>query len=214
VRTLIYVPIVHSEADLGTMAGELRRRFEEVFGAEEWTRRFASVEAMWEGLHAKLCGLRIDWSATRLYQDGLPLCGRERDIVRDLAGKGSRNHRLLAELVARGAALMGTEDPELMVREYRRILALVQAAREKAPDEKVEELQREGDAILRARDAFIARRIDSTLQEGENGILFLGLLHRVDVLLDGKFEVRHLIHNLPFGADPWRRLKDGHTHGE
>lgn len=211
--TLIYVPIVHSEADLGTMAGEVRRRFREVFGAEEWARRFASVEAMWGGLGAKLRTLPVDWTRTRLYQDGLPLCSREQQIVRDLADKGSRNHQLLVELMDRGAALMGTENAELMVREYRRILALVQAAQEGAPDARVEELKREGESILRERDAFIARRIDSTLHEGETGILFLGLLHRVDELLAGKFEVRHLIHNLPFGADPWRRLKEGRSHG-
>jgi hypothetical protein len=207
VRALIYVPILHSEVDLGTMAGEVRRRFEAAFGAEEWTRRFASVETMWSGLRAKLCALPVDWRATRLYQDGLPVCGREREIVSDLAAQGSRNHQLLAELVARGAVLMGTEDPEVMVREYRRAQKLVQASQRGARSALVAELKREGDITLRQRDAFIARRIDSTLQEGETGILFIGLLHRVDELLDGKFEVRHLIHNLPFGADPWRQLK-------
>jgi hypothetical protein len=196
------------------MADEVRRRFQEAFGAEEWTRRFASVEAMWDGLRTKLCGLSMTWPSTRIYQDGLPVCGREREIVSDLAQKGSRNHQLLAELALRGATLMGTEDPQVMVREYRRVQRLVQASRERAPDSLVQELKQEGETILRERDAFIARRIDATLEEGETGILFLGLLHRVDELLDGKFDVRHLIHNLPFGADPWRRLKEGRGHGD
>ncbi|MDD5309184.1 MAG: hypothetical protein PHU25_17870 [Deltaproteobacteria bacterium] len=211
-RALIYVPIVHSEVDLGSMADEIRRRFEEVFGAAEWTRRFASVEAMWEGIRGKLSAVPLPWQRTRLYQDGLPVCGREQDIVRDLAAKGSRNHQLLAELMERGATLVGTEDPELILAEYRRIQMLVQAAQRCEPDSVVEELKREGEAVLRDRDAFIARRIDTTLDDGETGILFLGLLHRVDELLDGKFDVRHLIHNLPFGADPWRKLKErGHA---
>jgi len=63
-------------------------------------------------------------------------------------------------------------------------------------------MQREGEALLSKRDAFVAKRIDESLAEGENGVLFLGLAHRVDELLEGKFEVRHLIHSLPFGADP------------
>jgi hypothetical protein len=214
VRALIYVPIVHSEVDLGTMAGEVRRRFQEAFGPEQWARRLASIEAMWDGLGAKLCALPITWPCTRLYQDGLPVCGQEHEIVRDLAAMSSRNHGLLLELIDRGATLMGTESPELLVKEYRRIQRLVQASQERPPDAGGEELKREGEALLRERDAFIAGRIDSTLQEGETGILFLGLLHRVDELLDGKFEVRHMIHNLPFGADPWRRLKErcGHDH--
>lgn len=213
-RALIYVPIVHSEVDLGTMADEVRRQFQEVFGSEEWTRRSASVEAMWDGLRTRLCALPMAWPRVRLYQDGLPVSGREREIVSDLAARGSRNHQLIEELMDRGATLMGTEDPEVMVKEYRRIQRLVQASQERAPDEQVEGLKREGETVLRQRDAFIARRIDSTLKEGETGILFLGLLHRVDELLDGKFEVRHVIHNLPFGVDPWQRLKERCGHGD
>jgi len=206
VRALIYVPIVHSEADLGTMADEVRRRFQSAFGAGEWERRQASVEAMWDGLRKKLSALPIAWASARLYQDGLPVCGREAEIVRDLAEKGSRNHQLLLELMGRGAQLMGTESPELMVKEYRRLQKLVQAAQERTSGAPASALQREGEAILRERDAFIARRLDETLRDGETAILFLGLLHRVDEILEERFEVRHLIHNLPFGADPRRRL--------
>jgi hypothetical protein len=214
VRALIYVPVVHSEVDLGTMAGELRRRFEETFGAAEWARRFASVETMWDGLRTMLCALPLNWSTTRLYQDGLPVCEQEREIVRDLAAKRSRNHQLLVELMERGAVLMGTERPDLLVKEYRRIQRLVQTSQEPASDASIAELRSEGQAILAERDAFIAHRIDATLKESETGILFLGLLHRVDELLDGKFEVRHLIHNLPFGADPWRQLRERRGHDE
>lgn len=205
-RALIYVPILHSEVDLGTMAGELRRRFEAAFGAAEWSRRFASIEEMWAGIHAKLCALPLEWGRTRLYQDGLPVCGREADIVADLAARGSRNHQLLAELSARGATVMGTEDPQAMLAEYRRIQRLVAAAQAGASDEVAEELRREGEASLSARDEFMARRIDATLADGETGILFVGLAHRVDELLGDRFEVHHLIHTLPFVADPWRRM--------
>ena len=213
-RALIYVPVVHSEVDLGTMAGEVRRRFQAAFGADEWARRGASVEAMWQGLRAKICALPIAWPRVRLYQDGLPVCDQERTIVSDLATQGSRNHQLLGELIERGATLMGTESPALMVREYRRIQRLVQLSQEAVPGAVAEELKREGEAILGERDAFVAHRIDSTLQEGETGLLFLGLLHRVDELLEGRFEVRHLIHNLPFGADPWRQLRERRSHDE
>ena len=207
-RSLIYVPIIHLEVDLGSMAEELKERFEEAFGPEKWVRRYAAIEAMWEGLRSKLLALPLAWQRTRLYQDGLPVCGREKDIVTELAGKGSHNYRLLVELMERGATLMGTEDGELMVAEYRRIQRLVQVAERHEPEPVIEGLKRQGEEILRQRDAAIARRIDSTLGEGETGILFIGLLHRVDELLDGRFDVRHLIHSLPFGADPWRNLKE------
>jgi hypothetical protein len=207
-RALIYAPIVHSEADLGSLAVEVRRQFLEAFGADAWARRRDGIEGMWGGLRAKLLSLPLSLRRCRLYQDGLPVCGVELEIVRDLAGKGSRNHQLLVELVGRGATLMGTEDPQLMVRDYRRLQRLVRAAEDRTADALLEEIRREGEVVLRERDLYIAGRIDETLAEGETGILFLGLLHRVDELLGGKLDIRHLIHNLPFGADPLMDLKE------
>jgi hypothetical protein len=206
-RHLIYVPIVHSEVDLGSVAGEARQLFERAFGRTEWSRRRASVELMWEGLRARLLALPLCWHRTRLYQDGLPVCGREEEIVRELAADGSHNHRLLVELAANGATLMGTEDPELMLAEYRWIQKVREAAYGGASENGIEKVSREGRALLGARDDFVARRIDETLADGETGILFLGLLHRVDEIVDGRLELTLLIHTLPFDTDPWQRLK-------
>jgi hypothetical protein len=214
VRTLIYVPIIHAESDLGTMADDVRAQFEalrETHGG--WERRAAAIDGMWDGIRAKLGALTIDWRRTRVYQDGLPVCPFEAQIVQDLAAKGSRNFQLLLELAARGATLMGTDSLELLVDEYRRVQRLVQAARDGAVEETPAELHGHAADTLRQRDAFIAQRIDGTLQEGETGLLFLGLLHRVDELLAGKFQVQHLIHSLPFESDVWRLLKERQQHG-
>jgi hypothetical protein len=215
VRALIYVPILHSEADLGRMAEEVRQKFTEAFGAGAWDERRSAVDAMWEGLRARLLALPLAWQAVRLYQDGLPVCGHELQIVRDVAAAGSRNHRLLLELMERGATLMGTEDPALLIREYRRVQEIVAAARAGLDDPAgAAAREREGQAILDERDAFMARRIDATLGEGETGIVFLGLLHRLDELMTGDFEVHHIIHVLPFGAGPSRRIEEVGTHGK
>ena len=45
-RALVCVPIVHSEVDLGSAAEQIRLRFQEAFGVEQWQRRCASVDAM------------------------------------------------------------------------------------------------------------------------------------------------------------------------
>ncbi|MBI4702013.1 MAG: hypothetical protein HY744_12820 [Deltaproteobacteria bacterium] len=47
-----------------------------------------------------------------------------------------------------------------------------------------------------------------------SGVVFLlvGLLHRIDELLAHKMRVTHLIHSLPFAADPWLRLQRGGGH--
>lgn len=213
-RTLIYVPMVHSEADLGTMAEEVRRKLADTVGAGAAARRAGLVDAMWDGIRRRLLGEPVTWARVRLYQDGLPVCGWEDKIVRDVAATGSKNHLLLLDLVKRGATLMGTEDAALVVREYRRVQRLVEAARSRAPDEEMRAIVAEGDEILAARDAFIARRIDETLAEDEVGILFAGLLHRVDELLSGKLEVKPVIHSLPFGADRWRKREETNSHDD
>ena len=201
-RVIIYVPIVHSEADLGSLLGDVKRGFLEAFGEEAWTRRSAAVDAMWVGLANRLAAMPLVWSDVRLYQDGLPVCGREMDIVSEVAAQGSRNHRLLLDLVGQGATLMGTEDPQLMIREYRRTQALALAATETMPASRFEELKRDGTVILAERDAFIARRIEETLLKGETGIAFMGMLHRVNEKISGDIQIQPLIYSLPFGTGP------------
>ena len=104
--------------------------------------------------------MALDYPRVRIYQDGLPVCGKETDIVRELAGAGSTNHQLVLELAGRGAMLMGTEDPPLLLREYQ----LQRQHAGAAGDEAAE--------VLAGRDRFIARRIEATLQDGETGLLF------------------------------------------
>jgi hypothetical protein len=132
----------------------------------------------------------LDWSRVRIYQDGLPVCGHEAQIVRELAAAGSLNHQLLLELVERGATLMGTEDPQLLLCEYeaqRRRLGTVNSnepARTPPGDTAAD--------LLRSRDSFIARRIAETLPEGETGLLFIGAAHRLDALKSSGMSVKTL----------------------
>jgi hypothetical protein len=212
VRALIYVPMLHSQADLGRMADDVRRQYAAAFGPGAWDRRASAIGALWDDIRAKVLALPLRWDTVRLYQDGLPVCDHEADIVRDVAAAGSQDHQLLLELMGRGATLMGTEDASLLLREYERVQRLVLAGRSGAPSRSVGDTA-EGRTLLEERDAFMARRIDETLEQGETGILFLGLLHRVDRLTAGRFEVQHVIHNLPLGADPWGHREAG-DHGK
>lgn len=69
----------------------------------------------------------LPYPRVRLYQDGLPVCGREVEITTDLARAGSRNHQLLLRVMERDATLMGTESAELLVRDYRLIKQMLEA---------------------------------------------------------------------------------------
>ena len=101
----------------------------------------------------------------RIYQDGLPICGREADIVNELANAGSRNHSIIAKLAKGGATIMGTESGELLIEEYQRVKQLLaQSGSGPKADQTIEA----GAALLQKRDRFIAERIDQHLATGRN----------------------------------------------
>ena len=90
----------------------------EHFGPAVWRQRERAVEKLWNDIRPGIDALHLDYREVRIYQDGLPVCGKEEHIVRELAGAGSLNHQLVLELMGKGAVLVGTEDPQLLIREY------------------------------------------------------------------------------------------------
>ncbi len=191
-RWLIYVPMVHTMVDMGSEAETLRREYVRRYGEEGWIRSRLAIEGIWEGIGKQILSLKLNSRRVRIYQDGLPVSGRELQILAEVAARGSRNYQIVQELVQRGATLEGTEDPALLVEEYRYIKAITTAKDRAERKRAQEEYAREGRRLLRERDAFISRRIDETLKDGEVGILFLGSLHRVDQHLPADIQVEYL----------------------
>lgn len=194
-RRLVHIPIIHTEADMGGLGEELRKAALKKLGLRGWRRKQELVNRMWEMIEAVVRGVDPARGTVRLYQDGLPECGREFEIVMELAGAGSRNHRLLLQLVEKGAILMGTESPLLLVQEYQLITqmkAVLHEGGRSAPCEGHKTMSRR---ILMDRDRHIANRINTTLGDGETGILFLGMLHSLDGLIDQDIMVEHPLFN-------------------
>jgi len=185
-RKLVYIPIVHTVADMGTLGASIRSRKVSALGRQGAAHTAAVVEKMWEKIEDVASRLPLEEGTVRVYQDGLPVCGHEREIVSEMAKAGSRNHRLLLELDARGATLMGTESPELLLEEYQ--LATTEFA-SGATIRTNSRRQQIHDALLEKRDRFVADRINKTLGDGESGILFMGMLHAVTQYLDSDIRV-------------------------
>jgi len=186
-RKLVHFSIVHSEQEMGRFAPCVKRLQIQRFGPSVPVRKAQALRQFWHRAERSLASLDPSRERVRLYQDGLPVCGREREIVEDLARKGSLNHRLLLKLIERGAVLMGTESPGLLELEYRLAEASLEGKKGKGPEGA--DLPDPED-LLKRRDAFIARRINNTLLPGETGAVFLGALHSLDGLLDADVEVR------------------------
>jgi len=183
-RTLIYIPIIHDQADMGNLRESVRQAALRKLGEKTWRRKVKLVDQIWTESEMIIDNLRLSFDAVRLYQDGLPVCGREIDIVTDLAKAGSRNHRLLLRLMEKGATVMGTESAELLVEEYELFRSILNS-RDSKKTPKIDECRKAlSESLLERRDRYVADRINSTLREGETGILFLGLLHNLEKRFD------------------------------
>ena len=186
-RELIHVPILHSPTDMGNSSSRLEAAYIESFGRQRWREHLALIDHFWQAVTKAVEGLQLDYRRVDLYQDGLPACGRELDIVRD-AARDSENFRLLLGLVNRGANLVGTEDPAMLLEEYRAIQAGPSAtvAPHSSPTRPAPP------SLLDRRNAYIAAQIGRTLQPGRTGLLFLGMLHTLHNHLPPDIVVRRL----------------------
>lgn len=203
-RTLIYIPIIHTRADMGALNESVSRVTLRKVGRAAFKRKVNAVDNVWTEIEKTIDNLDLPYKTVRLYQDGLPVCGREAEILRDLAKAGSRNHRLLLRLMERGATIMGTESAELVVEEYELIKKMLSAG-DASETAKIEARQKAlSDSLLKRRDQYIADRINSTLQIGETGILFLGMFHSLSGLIDKGIRVIYPI-NPPFDRGGKRR---------
>ena len=192
-RKLILIKIVHTSADMGSMGEGLVKDGMAKIGREKWLENQGKIEKFWDDLEKEIDGLGLDYSKTRIYQDGLP-CGGELGlkIVRETADKGSKNYQIVRKLIERGAVIEATESPELLMKEYEHIKALMTA---RTPEEKSDAARRYDeikDELMQERDAYIAKAIDISLKDGETGVLFIGAFHNVIPELAKDIEVKSL----------------------
>ena len=174
----MYVPVIHTEADLGSAAHVIDLRSASLCGEKRWAQHKAVVSEFWQRVADYLS--HIEAADLRIYQDGL-LAGGDlgRKIVEAGARRGSKNYEIILDLIKRGAEIRTTEDVSLLKEEYEHISRLTRA---KSPAQRTPaymEYESHKDRLTNERDRFVARTIDETLSEGEVGILFMGAYHDV-----------------------------------
>jgi len=202
------------------MGAELAAACIERLGRRHWDDYLAMLATFWQSVRAGLDGLGLDYGRVDLYQDGLPVCGKELEIVKAAAAKGSENYQLVLDLVSRGAKLMGTEDPKLLLEELRNVHAAL-ASRPTNGECGMRNAEKEGPfrtphsqfttrQLMAERDAYLGRRIHESLRPGRTGILFLGLMHNVESYLAEDIVVTRLDHPVvPARRDEETRLEEG-----
>jgi hypothetical protein len=188
-RQVIWIPVIHTQKDLGSLNESIKNFYVRKIGWTRWIRHVRAIKDLWLNIRREVEALGLDYSHVRIYQDGLPNCGKEEKIIRSLAEGGSENHRLVLDLMEKGATVIGTESTDLLLKEYD-LAKKVGGALEKNDEAAVKKEYRDrGQELLNLRDQYIAQRIGETLEAGETGLLFLGMLHTPDRFLPPDIEL-------------------------
>jgi hypothetical protein len=178
VRKLYYVPIIHTSADMGSLAPFLDKTSAAELGRDIWQRHREVVEGFWDAIAIFLESL--DVKGIKIYQDGLVVDGvAGRSLVRQGSRQGSRNYQLIERLLAKGAVLVKTEDLDLIREEHGYIAEIARARSPREREAAAQRYRRAEALLLQKRDDLIAARIEETLGEGETGVLFIGAHHDV-----------------------------------
>lgn len=190
-RKLLYVPMIHSSTDLGSVAIELDERGIKLCGEERWKKHKETIERFWNVVSEYIDSLDI--SNLKVYQDGLMADGEMgMKIVKESAKKGSRNYEIVLKLVEKGARIVKTEDISLLKMEFNYITGMT---KEKSSVKKfitVLRYKMKKKKLLQERDKYMVKTIDETLKDGETGILFLGAYHNVLDKLPSDVTVKEL----------------------
>jgi hypothetical protein len=177
-RTLIYVPIIHTSADLGSLAEDVNRKGRENFGENMWRDHLRTIDGFWDALFLYFDSINV--SGARIFQDGMIVDGDAGlHIIQEGEKAGSKNHQLVSKLLQRGAILMKTEDFSLVKKERDRLVKMIRAKSTSAKVLGLIVYKLTKNLLLKQRDEYIALRIDRTLKENEMGILFIGAYHNV-----------------------------------
>lgn len=190
-KTLFYVPAIHTSADLGSVAKDVARRGVADLGKEFWEEHNRIVNGFWSAVANYFAS--IDVSEMKIYQDGMVADGEAAGkIVTEGVKSGSRNYQLVSQLLERGAVLVKTEDFKLVKEEYDRFTAVTQA---RSRREKIKAFIRYKLAkrkMLNKRDDVVAKKIMETLGHGEKGIIFIGAYHDVKRRLTKDFLIKEV----------------------
>lgn len=190
-RRLIYVPIIHTSADLGSIAKDVAKRGIANLGEETWREHGKTVEGFWDAISHYFDSINV--RGMKLYQDGMVADGEVgHKIVEETARAGSKNYQLISRLLERGAILLTTEDFGLVKQEYDKLLTITQAKSLIQKIIGVIKYKLAKNRLLYKRDEFIVKRIEQTLMEGETGILFIGAFHRIKKRLPESIQIREL----------------------
>jgi hypothetical protein len=181
-KNLFYIPIVHSQSDLGSLGSQLSLEGERKYGVTLWQEHLKEVNKSWDkieiGINKQIENISFD--KIKIFQDGLPAAGDiGLKIIKDAADKGSKNYRIIDNLLSKGAILEIAENKEFLLKEYHLLSEIGKAETTEKQLVAYSHYQELAKELLNDRDNFIANQINSSLNEEETGIAFFGAAHSI-----------------------------------
>ncbi len=174
-------------ADLGSIAKHVDKRGIAGFGEEFWKKHRETVSMFWDSISDYFANLEV--KDVKIYQDGLVADGQVgQKIVEEGVKSGSKNYEIIDGLLKKGAILVQTEDFPLVKEERDRIVKITQAKTTTGKLVAYLKYRLAKNRLLRKRDDYIARRINETLADAEEGILFVGAYHNIIPKLAGRIQ--------------------------
>lgn len=180
-RKLLIVPILHTKEDMGSLGNHLPM-------IDGYT---AMVSDFWKEVKEKVKQYVNGFTRVKIYQDGLP--DTQEELVKKIINEvQSPNYELLRFLKEKGAKVFGTEDQELLKKEYEFITQILETQDSEKKTKLREVYKNQANQLLVNRDTYIAHRIDKTLNNGELGILFIGAAHAIKEKLPADIQIEIL----------------------
>ena len=179
-RTLIYVPIIHTVADMGSMGEELKHKSISGLGEENWQNHTNTVNGYWEAIESYFDNIKIYIPGIKIYQDGMFVDGEmAMKFLSDGVKAGSKNSEVVSKLIEKGAILIKTEDFKMVKDEYDGLQSIIKSKTNMRKIFLLLKYKMSKPVFLWRRDKFIAATINETLGQDETGILFIGVYHNI-----------------------------------
>jgi len=190
-RILTYIPVIHTSADLGSLAKEVNKKGIDDLGEIIWKKHRDNVDGFWAAISNYFDF--VDVSGMKIYQDGLVAEGEiGQKIVEAGTKSGSKNYEIVIRLIKRGAILVKTEDFRLVKKEHELLIAITQAKSILRKICAFLKYKLVKNRLLNERDRFIAKRINETLNRGEKGIIFIGAYHDIRKMLPRDIQIKEI----------------------
>lgn len=191
-KKILYIPIVHNQADLGSLGSQLSLEGERKYGVSLWQNHLEQVDKSWDEIEIEISKQlkKISFDKIKIYQDGLPVADDIGiKIVKDTAKKGSKNYNIIDNLLTHGAKLEIAENKEFLLKEYYLLSDISKAETHEKQLETYLTYQKLSQELLNNRDNYIANQINVTLNDGEIGVAFFGAAHSIIVKLNKDIKV-------------------------